>query len=242
MLSGCGGILKSSSVTLTTLEVCPTVWAAPFNQGREPTVHGPSVEPRQVRAVTGVSGVAPSLTTPPSGGRGTLAAGRSRIRCACSTTACQASCQTLRYVSNERFEMTQTRAEGTFTVASLEVAEVVPAIVIHTAMESGVATMEKHYTGEVEGRSATLFSSCRDTDSGAASYVALESFEGSLHGVPGSFNFVHSASTHGEDRYGDFFAIVAASGTARLASISGSGGLTVDADGTHRVWFDYLLE
>ena len=138
--------------------------------------------------------------------------------------------------------MTQTRAEGTFTVASLEVAEVTPAIVIHTAMEGGVATMEKHYTGEVDGRSATLFSSCRNAESGAASYVALESFEGSLHGVPGSFNFVHSASTHGDDRYGDFFAIVEASGTAGLASISGSGGLAAEPDGTHRVWFEYSLE
>jgi hypothetical protein len=26
-----------------------------------------------------------------------------------------------------------------------------------------------------------------------------------------------------------------------LAEISGGGGLAVDADGTHRVWFDYEL-
>ena len=88
---------------------------------------------------------------------------------------------------------------------------------------------------------ATLFSSVRNADGGAASYVALESFEGSLNGVSGSFNFVHAASTHGEDRYGDFFSIVDASGTNGLTGISGSGGMTVDPDGTHRVWFDYTL-
>jgi hypothetical protein len=138
--------------------------------------------------------------------------------------------------------MTQTHAEGTFVVVTFETANVTPVAAVATAMESGVATMEKRYTGEVEGRSGLFFTSSRNAQSGAAAYVALEAFEGSLHGVPGSFNFVHSASTHGEDRYGEFFAIVAASGTDELASISGSGGLTVDPDGTHRVWFDYDLD
>ena len=26
-----------------------------------------------------------------------------------------------------------------------------------------------------------------------------------------------------------------------LAGITGGGGMTVDADGTHRIWFDYEL-
>ena len=43
------------------------------------------------------------------------------------------------------------------------------------------------------------------------------------------------------DRYGEFFAIVEASGTEGLAGISGGGGMTIDEDGTHRVWFDYTL-
>jgi hypothetical protein len=137
--------------------------------------------------------------------------------------------------------MSQLRAEGTFEVASFDTVSVTPAVAITTAMKTGIATMEKRYDGDVQGRSATLFTSSRDADSGAASYVALESFEGSLNGVTGSFNFVHAASTHGEDRYGEFFSVVDASGTDDLAAISGSGGMAIDEDGTHRVWFDYTL-
>lgn len=138
--------------------------------------------------------------------------------------------------------MNQTRAEGTFNVASFELVELHPPVVITTAMETGVSTMEKRYSGDVEGRSATLFTSSRNAETGAATYVALESFEGSLNGIGGSFNYIHSASTHGEDRYGDFFSIVGASGTGGLAAISGAGGMTVDDNGTHRIWFDYSLE
>jgi hypothetical protein len=41
--------------------------------------------------------------------------------------------------------------------------------------------------------------------------------------------------------YQEFFTIVPSSGTGDLTGISGGGGLAVDADGTHRVWFDYEL-
>jgi hypothetical protein len=33
-----------------------------------------------------------------------------------------------------------------------------------------------------------------------------------------------------------------ASGTGELAGICGAGGMAVDADGTHRIWFDHELE
>jgi hypothetical protein len=67
----------------------------------------------------------------------------------------------------------------------------------------------------------------------------MESFEGSLQGRRGAFNFVHSAATSGSDRAQEFFAIVPSSGTGELAGITGGGGMAVDADGTHRIWFDY---
>ena len=57
----------------------------------------------------------------------------------------------------------------------------------------------------------------------------------------GSFNFVHSATTSGSNRTAEFFTIVPSSGTGELAGISGAGGMAVDADGTHRIWFDYQL-
>lgn len=70
----------------------------------------------------------------------------------------------------------------------------------------------------------------------------MESFEGALGGHEGgTFNFVHAASTTGDDRANEFFTIVPSSGTAALAGISGGGGLAVDEDGTHRIWFDFEL-
>src|SRR6478752_10731698 len=129
------------------------------------------------------------------------------------------------------------RASGTFTVADFTPAPV-PSPAIETALPVGVATMEKRYEGEVAGRSATLFTAAFDQGTGVGTYVAMESFEGSLNGAAGSFNFVHSATTTGTDRLSEYFAIVPSSGTGELARISGGGGLTVDPDGTHRVWFD----
>jgi hypothetical protein len=133
------------------------------------------------------------------------------------------------------------RAEGTFSVAASAPTDVVPVPAVTTAMQVGVMTMEKRYEGDVAGRSATLFTSAYDPAAGAGTYVALEAFEGSIGGRRGTFNFVHSATTTGSDRRHELFLIVPASGTGDLAGITGAGGLRVDDDGTHRVWFDYDL-
>ncbi|MFF4762217.1 DUF3224 domain-containing protein [Streptomyces sp. NPDC001292] len=70
----------------------------------------------------------------------------------------------------------------------------------------------------------------------------MESFEGTLHERRGTFHFVHSATTTGTDRVAEFFTLVPAGGTGELAGITGSGGLAIDTDGTHRIWFDYELD
>jgi hypothetical protein len=101
--------------------------------------------------------------------------------------------------------------------------------------------MEKEIAGDVVGRSATLFTAAFDPATGVGTYVAMESFEGLLQGRQGTFNFVHSATTSGQDRSNEFFLIVPSSGTAELVGVTGTGGLSIDADGTHRMWFDYEL-
>ncbi|MET9464060.1 DUF3224 domain-containing protein [Streptomyces sp. NPDC006544] len=130
------------------------------------------------------------------------------------------------------------RASGTFEVAGFTPAPV-RGTEIGTALPVGVATMDKTYEGEVAGRSATLFTAAFDQSTGVGTYVAMESFEGTLHGRAGAFNFAHGATTLGGGREREFFTIVPGSGTGALAGITGAGGLTVDADGTHRIWFDY---
>jgi hypothetical protein len=133
------------------------------------------------------------------------------------------------------------RASAIFSVKSFVPTDVVPDPAVPTGLPVGVATMEKHYEGEVIGRSATLFTAAFDQATGVGSYVAMESFEGSVHGQDGAFNFVHSATTTGTDRSAEFFVIVPGSGTGALAGITGTGGIAVDEDGTHRIWFEYRL-
>lgn len=130
------------------------------------------------------------------------------------------------------------RAEATFTVSDFAPAPV-PAPEIVTALPVGVATMTKTYTGAIEGRSQTIFTSAFDPASGTGTYVALESFEGTVDGHAGTFNFVHTASTRGDDRSGEVFFLVPDSGTGDLATISGSGSIAIDADRTHRIALDY---
>ena len=133
------------------------------------------------------------------------------------------------------------RATGTFTVKAFAPTELEPVPAVTTGTPVGVATMQKQFEGEIAGLSATLFTAAFDQESGTGTYVAMESFEGSLNGGDGTFNFAHSGTTSGSDRTAEFFTIVPASGTGALSGISGTGGLAVDADGTHRIWFDYEI-
>jgi Protein of unknown function (DUF3224) len=131
--------------------------------------------------------------------------------------------------------------EGTFTVTSFLPTDVTPQPGITTGLPVGVALMEKHFAGGVTGRSATLFTAAFDQATGVGTYIAMESFDGALDGRAGRFNFAHSATTTGTDRLAPFFTIVPASGTDDLVGVTGAGGLVVDDDGTHRIWFDYEL-
>nr|BFD80863.1 hypothetical protein StreXyl84_02640 [Streptomyces sp. Xyl84] len=49
------------------------------------------------------------------------------------------------------------RATGTFTAKGFVPAELKPDPAVSTGLPVGAATMEKHFDGEVAGRSATLF-------------------------------------------------------------------------------------
>jgi Protein of unknown function (DUF3224) len=133
------------------------------------------------------------------------------------------------------------RANGIFTVKAFNPASLTPQPVIAAALPVGVAIIEKQFDGDFAGRSEAVFTSVFDQATGVGTYVALESFEGSLDGRNGAFSFVHLASTSGSDRAGEYFAIVPSSGTGQLAGISGTGGLAIDPDGTHRIWLDYEL-
>lgn len=132
-------------------------------------------------------------------------------------------------------------AVATFSTCDFTPTGVTPVPAVATALPVSVSTLQKRYVGAIEGRSSTLFTAAFDPASRTGSYIAIESFEGSVNGRAGTFNFIHSASTTGSDRANEFFSIVPGSGTGALQGITGTGGLKIDADGTHRIWLDYQL-
>lgn len=165
----------------------------------------------------------------------------SGVRCACGTRHLLRFAADPPKLSARRPTVSAMRTEGTFVVKSFVATEITPEPAISTGLPVGVSRMEKEFAGGVAGRAATLFTAAFDQATGVGTYVAMESFEGSLDGRTGSFNFAHAATTSGADRQDEYLTIVPSSGTDDLVGITGSGGLTVDDDGTHRIWFDYEL-
>ena len=132
-------------------------------------------------------------------------------------------------------------SEGTFTTSGFAGVPIEQEQPVTTALAVGVATMAKVYVGGIAGRSTTLFTSAFDPERGVGTYVAMESFEGSLDGRSGSFNYVHAASTHGTDRFDEHLVVVPSSGTGELAGIAGTGVMGVEPDGTHWLRLEYTL-
>ena len=60
--------------------------------------------------------------------------------------------------------------------------------------------MEKHFEGEIAGRSATLFTAAFDQASGVGTYVAMESFEGKVRRPLGRLQLRPLRDDHRQDR------------------------------------------
>lgn len=138
--------------------------------------------------------------------------------------------------------MARLSAEGTFTVTSFDAVDWTPEIACGVPV--GHARMVKEFEGDVAGRAVTQFSYAFDQDTNTGTYVALESFDGSVLGRRGACAFVHSATAiEGDEttRHDEFFQIVPGSGTGDLTGITGSGAIAVDPDGTHRIRLDHRL-
>ncbi len=134
--------------------------------------------------------------------------------------------------------MATQHAEGTFTVASMTPVELSVDEPVATGFPVGIAIMAKLFDGDIQGRAITLFTAAFDQSAGRGTYSAMESFEGTLLGARGAFNFVHTASTTGSDRTNEHFFVVPGSGTDELTGIDGTGSMTVEPDGTHRITLD----
>ena len=100
--------------------------------------------------------------------------------------------------------------------------------------------MVKTFNREINGRSETQFSAAFSQQTGVGSYLAMESFDGTVAGLTGTFNFAHSATTTGSDRSGEFI-IVPGSGSGELTGIVGSGSIEMDERGGHRLNLEWEL-
>jgi hypothetical protein len=125
--------------------------------------------------------------------------------------------------------MTRT-AQGTFevTIAPLD-------------SEDGIGRLSiaKTWSGDLAGVGRGLMLSAGDPTQGSAGYVALERFDGSLHGRAGSFAFHQLGVMHEGEQRLDYL-VVPGSGTGELAGITGTLDLTIDDRG-HTYALTYAL-
>ncbi len=105
--------------------------------------------------------------------------------------------------------------------------------------ESGRMTIDKVYTGELEGIGKGQMLSVRTAVPGSASYIALESVKGTLNGHTGSFTLQHSGSmVRGESSLQ--VNIVNDSGTGDFKGISGTMNIE-KTENTHNYTLSYSL-
>lgn len=131
-----------------------------------------------------------------------------------------------------------TTASGDFAVSKFVPTDY--ASPVSTALGVGGATMIKTLTGEIQGTAYTQFTYAFSQETGIGTYVAMESFEGTVSGRQGTFNFAHSATTDGASREDEFFIIVPSSGTGGLAGITGTGAIVIDGE-IERIVLEYAL-
>jgi hypothetical protein len=95
----------------------------------------------------------------------------------------------------------------------------------------------KTFTGAIEGTSVAELLMVH-TAAGPAAYTAQEWFTGTVEGRRGTFVSQQGTASAAD---GVVWTVVAGSGTGELAGLTGTGRLTVDADGTHHFTLDYEL-
>ncbi len=131
------------------------------------------------------------------------------------------------------------QAQGAFEV------KVSPVEVSDLGKEAGVGrmTIDKVYSGTLEGVSKGEMLTGITEGTGAMSYVAIERVTGKLEGRSGSFMLTHSATMMKSDPQTAELniTVVRSSGTDDLAGLAGTMKIVIDADRKHRYEFNYSL-
>ncbi len=130
-------------------------------------------------------------------------------------------------------------ATGAFEVKT------VPAEASPIAQQAAVGrmTIDKIFSGALEGTSKGEMVTGITPETGSMAYVAVERVTGKLDGRSGSFVLMHSATMmKGDPKSSELHVVVVpASGTAELSGIAGKMNIVIDSAGRHTYDFEYTL-
>lgn len=107
------------------------------------------------------------------------------------------------------------------------------------AADIGAMSLQKSWSGDLEGTGHGFFLSAGDPGQGVAGYVALETFAGTLGERAGSFALQQFGTMDGDDVILSY-AVVPGSGDGELMGIRGNLELTI-TEGVHHYELDYSL-
>ncbi|MFL6230188.1 MAG: DUF3224 domain-containing protein [Pyrinomonadaceae bacterium] len=108
-----------------------------------------------------------------------------------------------------------------------------------TAAAVGRLTLDKQFSGALEGTSRGVMLAVHGTVEGSAGYVAMEQISGTLGGRRGTFALQHTGTMErGAQQLS--ITVVPDSGTDQLAGLSGRMSIRVE-DGKHFYDFEYTL-
>ncbi len=127
------------------------------------------------------------------------------------------------------------KAAGTFEVKLIPL----PNDVTPDIDTLGRMSIDKTFQGDLSGMSKGQMLSARTPVKGSAAYVAIERFEGTLHGKEGSFILQHTGVMKGPDQ-SLTITVVPDSGTDELKGLTGQMAIIIESTG-HTYEFDYTL-
>lgn len=107
------------------------------------------------------------------------------------------------------------------------------------SFDVGRMTLDKTYFGELKGHAKGQMLSHVTKVSGSAGYVAIELFEGEVHGKKGSFALQHSGQMDKRAQSLNI-SIIPDSGAGELIGITGSMNIDIK-EGQHYYHFEYTL-
>jgi hypothetical protein len=127
------------------------------------------------------------------------------------------------------------KAEGTFNLDRFDAEDPYDD---HDGVKLSRAHISKTFSGDLVGTSETDLITV--TAENPAAYVAIERFDGTVHGRKGTFILQHEAG--GADGVPWMtWKIVESSGTGELAGLRGEGQIIIAPDGGHSYVIDYEL-